>query len=185
MEITETKLPGVLVFTPRRFGDNRGYFMETFSLRKYFPDAKPLPDFVQDNESFSAAQYTVRGLHYQAPPHAQDKLVRVIKGSVFDIAVDIREGSPTYGHWVGETLSAENMKQLLVPKGFLHGFMTLEPDTLVAYKVTDYYDGPSDGAVRWDSPSLGIHWPEHNSCAVLSDKDAAAPDFADFKTPFV
>ena len=185
MEITETKLQGVLVFTPRRFGDNRGYFMETFSLRKYFPDATHAPDFVQDNESFSAAQYTVRGLHYQAPPHAQDKLVRVIKGSVFDVAVDIREGSPTYGLWVGETLSADNMKQLLVPKGFLHGFMTLEPDTLVAYKVSDYYDGASDGAVRWDSPSLGIKWQGEASKAVLSDKDAAAPDFADFQTPFV
>lgn len=183
MEIVETALPGVKIFIPKRFSDSRGFFSETYTDHKYVPHTDGLK-FVQDNESLSHKIYTVRGLHYQAPPFAQDKLVRVVSGRIFDVAVDVRSGSQTYAKWVGAELSAENGKQLLVPAGFLHGFMTLEPDTLVNYKVTNVYDGPSDGAVHWASPSLGINWPAGPDKAVLSDKDAAAQLFEDFKTPF-
>jgi len=140
-------------------------------------------DFVQDNHSLSAQVGTVRGLHFQSPPHAQDKLVRCGRGWLFDVAVDIRKGSPTYGQWVGEELSFANGKQLLVPKGFLHGFMTLEPDTEIIYKCSDYYAPECDGAVRWDS--CGIDWPLDVAAPVLSDKDKVAPLLADFDSPFV
>lgn len=140
-------------------------------------------DFVQDNHSLSAQVGTVRGLHFQAPPHAQDKLVRCGKGRLYDVAVDIRKGSPTYGQWLGEELSFENGKQLLVPKGFLHGFMTLEPDTEIIYKCSDYYAPECDGAVRWDS--CGIDWPLDVAEPVLSEKDKVAPLLADFDSPFV
>ncbi|MEM8920889.1 MAG: dTDP-4-dehydrorhamnose 3,5-epimerase, partial [Pseudomonadota bacterium] len=140
--------------------------------------------FVQDNESCSRDRYTVRGLHYQAPPFAQDKLVRVVKGRIFDVAVDVRSASSTYGRWVGVELSEENGKQLLAPKGFLHGFMTLEPHTIVAYKVTNFYDAASDGAVYWASPELDIDWPAGEGQAVLSSKDEDARRFADFDSPF-
>lgn len=183
MEVTQTGIPDVKIFTPRRFEDNRGYFAETYNQAK-FDALLPGLTFVQDNESYSEKKHTVRGLHYQAPPHAQDKLVRVVKGRILDIAVDIRKGSPTYGKWVSEELSADNGKQLLAPKGFLHGFMTLEPETLVAYKVTNLYHGPSDGAVYWASPELGIDWPVAEAEAVLSDKDVRAPHFENFDSPF-
>ena len=183
MEVTETTIPGVLVFKPRRFADSRGYFTETYTKSKFDPHLPGLT-FVQDNESYSKDAYTVRGLHYQAPPHAQDKLVRVIKGAILDIVVDIRSGSPSFGQSVSAELTAKNGEQLLAPKGFLHGFMTLEPDTIVAYKVTDFYNAAADGAVHWASPSLKLSWPTGPDKAVLSDKDAAAPDFKDFKSPF-
>lgn len=137
-------------------------------------------DFVQDNHSYSADVGTVRGLHYQAPPHAQDKLVRCSRGAIFDVAVDVRVGSRTFGQWVGVELTAENGKQLFVPKGFLHGFVTREPDTEVQYKVTDIYAPECDGSVRWDS--LGINWGVR--APVLSEKDAAAPSFDDWQSPF-
>ena len=184
MDVAATALADVKVFTPKVFEDNRGYFTETYNAAR-FDDHAPGLTFVQDNESYSRAAYTVRGLHYQAPPHAQDKLVRVLKGAIFDVAVDIRTGSPTFGQWVGETLSAENKKQLLVPVGFLHGFMTLEPDTLVAYKVTRHYDAAADGAVFWASPELDIKWPAGAEGAVLSDKDASARGFSSFQSPFL
>ena len=139
-------------------------------------------DFVQDNHSVSSTVGTVRGLHFQSPPHAQDKLVRCGRGSLFDVAVDIRKNSPTYGQWVGEELSFENGKQLLVLAGFLHGFMTLEPDTEIVYKCTDYYAPECDGAVRWDS--CGIDWPVDSITPVLSEKDEAAQTLADFSSPF-
>ena len=183
MDVTETRLPDVKVFKPRIFEDSRGYFTETYTQSKFDTHVSGLT-FVQDNESYSRKIYTVRGLHYQAPPFAQDKLVRVLRGSVFDVAVDVRSGSPTFGQWVGEELSHTNGCQLLVPKGFLHGFMTLEPDTIVAYKVTAHYDGASDGAVHWASETLGIDWPAGPDQAVLSDKDAAAPPFDTFNSPF-
>ncbi len=183
MDVEETIICDVKIFIPRIFDDSRGYFFESYTKRT-FDYHSPGLTFVQDNESYSKEVYTVRGLHYQRPPHAQDKLVRVLKGRIFDVVVDIRTGSPTYGQWVGEELSSANKKQLLAPKGFLHGFMTLEPDTIVAYKVTDFYDGPSDGAVYWASPSLNIDWPGPKDAAVLSDKDAAAPSFDKFHTPF-
>lgn len=183
MDMRETEIPDVKVFTPKRFADNRGYFMETFTKNK-FDALAPGLDFVQDNESYSKEVFTVRGLHYQAPPFAQDKLVRVLAGRVLDVVVDVRKGSPTFGKWVGEELSAKNGAQLLAPKGFLHGFMTLEPDTVVAYKVTAFYDGPSDGAVFWASPGLGISWPVGQGKAILSDKDLKAQAFEAFQSPF-
>lgn len=139
-------------------------------------------DFVQDNHSLSAQAGTVRGLHFQAPPHAQAKLVRCGRGRLFDVAVDIRKGSPNYGQWFGAELSFENGKQLLIPTGFLHGFMTLEPDTEISYKCSDYYAPECDGAVRWDS--CGIDWPLSGIAPVLSEKDAKAPLLADFDSPF-
>ncbi len=181
MQVEQTAVPGVLVLTPARFGDARGFFSESWNKQRMAEHGIDL-DFVQDNHSLSAAVGTVRGLHFQAPPHAQDKLVRCGRGALFDVAVDIRTGSPTYGHWVGVELSAENGKQLLVPKGFLHGFITTEPNTEICYKCTDYYAPDCDGAVRWDS--CGIDW-GFEGTPVLSDKDVAAPALADFDSPFV
>jgi len=183
MLVDLTDIAGVLCLTPRRFGDARGFFSESWNRRTLEEAGVHLPEFVQDNHSLSAQVGTVRGLHFQSPPHAQDKLVRCGKGRLFDVAVDVRKGSPTYGHWVGEELSFENGKQLLVPKGFLHGFMTLEPDTEIIYKCSDYYAPECDGAVRWDS--CGIDWPLDVAAPVLSDKDKIAPLLADFDSPFV
>lgn len=183
MQIEDTSLPGVKILTPKRFGDARGFFSESWS-RKVLADHGINMDFVQDNHSMSAQVGTVRGLHFQAPPDAQDKLVRCGQGALFDVAVDIRKGSPTYGQWFGIELTAENGKQLLVPKGFLHGFSTRAPDTEIIYKCTDYYAPQSDGAVRFDDPDIGIDWGIEGE-AVLSDKDAAAPLLKDFDSPFV
>ncbi|MEO0749184.1 MAG: dTDP-4-dehydrorhamnose 3,5-epimerase, partial [Pseudomonadota bacterium] len=155
MQIEHTNLPGVLILTPARFGDARGFFSESWNKKRMEEHGIDM-EFVQDNHSISGEADTLRGLHYQSPPHAQDKLVRCGQGRVFDVAVDIRVGSPTYGQWTGAELSAENGKQLLVPKGFLHGFVTREPNTEVLYKCTDYYAPECDGAVRWGS--CGIEW---------------------------
>jgi dTDP-4-dehydrorhamnose 3,5-epimerase len=184
MQITQTSLPGVLLLVPRRFGDDRGFFAETWS-RRVLSEAGIDIDFVQDNHSLSATPGTVRGLHFQSPPHAQDKLVRCGRGVLYDVAVDVRRGSPTYGHWVGYELSAENGHQLLIPKGFLHGFMTCAPDTEIVYKCSDFYAPDCDGAVRWDDPDLGIDWPLGGNAPVLSAKDAGAPLMAGFTSPFV
>lgn len=183
MQIEETALPGVLILTPKRFGDDRGFFSESWNRKLLAGHGIDL-DFVQDNHSLSAAENTVRGLHFQAPPFAQDKLVRCGQGVIFDVAVDIRKGSPTYGKWVGAELSAQNGRQLLVPKGFLHGFSTRTPGAEVIYKCTDYYAPEADGAVRFDDPAIGIDW-GLSGPAVLSDKDAAAPLLGDFDSPFV
>ncbi len=182
MQIEKTALPGVLILTPARFGDARGFFSESWN-RKVLADHGLDLEFVQDNHSLSGAVNTVRGLHFQAPPHAQDKLVRCGRGALFDVAVDIRKGSPTFGQWVGVDLSAENGRQLLVPKGFLHGFASRAPGTEIIYKCTDYYAPECDGAVRFDDPGLGIGWGLSGS-AVLSDKDRAAQSWADFDSPF-
>ncbi|MBO9444130.1 dTDP-4-dehydrorhamnose 3,5-epimerase [Phaeobacter italicus] len=181
MQIEETGLPGLKVLTPARFGDSRGFFSESWNRRRMAEQGLDL-DFVQDNHSLSRAPGTLRGLHFQSPPAAQDKLVRCGQGALFDVAVDIRKGSPSYGAWFGIELSAENGKQLLVPKGFLHGFVTRVPDTEVIYKCTDYYAPECDGAVAWDS--CGINW-GFDGPPVLSEKDAAAPALADFDSPFV
>lgn len=141
-------------------------------------------DFVQDNHSMSAMPGTLRGLHYQRPPHAQDKLVRCSRGAIFDVAVDIRRGSPSYGKWLGVELTAANGKQLVVPKGFLHGFVTRLPDTEVQYKCSDLYAPDCDGGIRWDDPAIGIDW-ELTQAPVLSAKDKDAPLLADFVSPFV
>ena len=183
MQIQTTTIPSVLVLVPRRHGDNRGFFSETWNRRTLSLSGIDLPEFVQDNHSISAAPMTVRGLHYQSPPHAQGKLVRCARGRLMDVAVDVRRGSPTYGQSVSEELSFENGRQLWIPAGFLHGFATLEPDTEIVYKCTDHYAPDCDGAVRFDS--LDINWGLDLSQAVLSDKDARAPAFADWSSPFV
>ncbi|WP_420861690.1 dTDP-4-dehydrorhamnose 3,5-epimerase [Algirhabdus cladophorae] len=184
MKVEQTQLSGVFILTPNRFGDARGFFSESYSKR-VMADAGFDYDFVQDNHSVSAQIGTVRGLHFQSPPHAQDKLVRCGQGALFDVAVDIRKGSPTYGKWVGAELTAENGKQLMVPAGFLHGFSTRAPNTEIIYKCTDYYAPECDGAVRFDCPDIGIDWGLNGVDAVLSAKDAAAPTLADFDSPFV
>ncbi len=179
MQLEQTALEGVLVLTPQRFGDARGWFSETWNEASARDLGLNLL-FCQDNHSFSAAKGTLRGLHYQRPPMAQDKLVRCTRGAIFDVAVDVRAGSSRFGAWVGVELTPENGKQLLVPKGFLHGFLTLTEDTEVQYKCTNPYAPDCDGAVAWDS--VGIDWPFPP--ASLSAKDAAAPAFADWQTPF-
>jgi dTDP-4-dehydrorhamnose 3,5-epimerase len=184
MLIEETPLPGLLVLTPARHGDARGWFTETWNRRSLAARGIEI-DFVQDNLSRSQAAGTLRGLHYQAPPHAQAKLVRCARGRLYDVAVDIRRGSPGYGRWFGIELAPETGRQLLIPAGFLHGFVTREPETEIAYKCSDYYAPESDGAVRWDS--CGIDWgldETLDGAPVLSDKDAGAVGFADFDSPF-
>ncbi len=183
LEVQKTEIDGVLLLTPKRFGDARGFFVETWNAERY-RQAGVNHVFVQDNHSYSVEAGTVRGLHYQAPPRAQGKLVRVLRGAVTDVAVDVRRGSPTYGRHVRALLSAENGAQLFVPAGFLHGFATLEAHTDVAYKVTDFYSQAHDGAVIWNDPALAIDWGVDPARAVLSDKDAKAARFADFRTPF-
>jgi len=181
--IEKTKLAGALQITPPRYGDSRGFFSETWNAQ-LLGDYGVNIDFVQDNQSLSRSVGTVRGLHFQSPPHAQDKLVRCGRGRLLDVAVDIRNGSPTYGECVAVELSAENGKQLLIPKGFLHGFVTLEPDTEILYKCSDYYAPECDGAIRFDDPDIGIDWNIAPDQAVLSEKDAAAPLFKDFDSRF-
>lgn len=180
MQIEKTDLPDLLILTPRRFGDSRGWFVETWNAARMREAGLDLA-FVQDNHSFSAQKGTLRGLHYQSPPRAQDKLVRCSRGAIWDVAVDARRGSPTYGRSVGVELSAENGRQLLVPKGFLHGFVTLTDDCEVQYKCTDLYSPQHDGSVRWDS--AGVNW-GFTGEPVLSEKDLAAPAFADWQSPF-
>jgi len=182
--VESTALPGVLLITPARFGDHRGFFSESWNRQRMIENGVDI-DFVQDNHSLSREVGTVRGLHFQSPPHAQAKLVRCGKGSLFDVAVDIRKGSPTFGRWIGEELSFENGKQLLIPAGFLHGFVTREPDTEIIYKCSDYYSPECDGAVRFDDPDIAIDWNMGDVAAVLSDKDTAAPFLKDFDSPFV
>lgn len=181
--IEPTDLHGVLIISPRRFSDDRGFFCETWNAGALAEHGINTV-FVQDNQSLSSTVGTIRGLHYQSPPHAQDKLVRCGRGALLDVAVDIRKDSPTYGEWIGVELSAENGKQLLIPKGFLHGFVTLEPDTEILYKCSDYYAPECDGAIRFDDADIGVDWGISPDKAVLSEKDAAAPFLKDFDSPF-
>ena len=188
MLVEDTPIAGLRIVTPRRFGDARGFFAETWSAR-LFEDVAPCIRFVQDNHSLSARAGTLRGLHYQSPPHAQGKLVRCGRGRIWDVAVDAREGSPSYGRWFGTELSAGNGRQLWIPEGFLHGFLSLSPDAEIVYKCTAFYEPAADGAVRWDS--CGIDWPlaeveggMPQRGPVISDKDAAAPAFARWASPF-
>ena len=180
MEVIETTLPGVLVLKPKRHGDMRGFFCESWN-RKRMHEAGLDVDFVQDNMSLSTEPGTLRGLHFQAPPHAQAKLVGCLRGRFLDAVVDARRGSPTYGQHMAIELSFENGLQLFVPAGFLHGFVTREPDTVIFYKVDNHYSATADGAVRWDS--CGIDW-GLDAGPVLSGKDSVAPAFADFDSPF-
>ena len=183
MKVERLAVPDVLLIEPRRFADARGFFSEVWS-RRALTDAGLDVEFVQDNHSLSTEVGVVRGLHYQMPPAAQGKLVRVVRGAILDIAVDIREGSASYGQHVARVLSAENWQQLWVPRGFAHGFCTLEPDTEVLYKVDAYYDRAADAGIAWDDPALGIEWPVDPAEAVLSEKDSRAPRLADIPPPF-
>lgn len=174
MQVTRTTIEGVLIFEPKLFGDARGFFMESFN-QKIFDDAVGgHTAFVQDNHSRSA-KGVLRGLHFQRAPHAQGKLVRCAAGAVFDVAVDIRRESPTFGQWVGVELNAENQRQLWIPAGLAHGFLVLSESADFLYKTTDYYAPQAEGAVRWDDPDLAIAWPEVGMAPLLSGKDAAAP----------
>jgi len=184
LQIESTALPGVVILTPRIFQDSRGSFSESWN-RKTLADLGISLDFVQDNHSVSQSVGTVRGLHCQAPPHAQDKLVRVAAGAILDVAVDVRVGSPHYGRHVIVELSADNARQLLVPAGFLHGFVTCTPNAVVLYKTSDFYSAECDMAVHFADPDLGIDWGTDTASAVLSDKDSRAPLFRDWKNPFV
>lgn len=183
LDMERTAIPDVVVLTPKRFGDDRGFFSEVFksdSFREMLGDWS----FVQDNHSLSPASGTIRGLHFQTEPHAQGKLVRVARGRVLDVAVDIRRSSPTFGRHVAVELSAANWKQLWVPPGFAHGFCTLDPDSEVLYKVTGYYAPANDFGLAFDDPALGIAWPVDPAAAVLSDKDRKHPRLADLTYAF-
>ena len=170
------------LFKPTRHGDHRGFFAETYSRSKYSELGIDV-EFVQDNHSLSREVGTLRGLHFQAPPHAQAKLVRCGRGAIFDVAVDIRRGSPTYGQWKGYELTAQNGEQLYIPVGFAHGFVTLEPDSEIFYKCSDYYAPKTEGAILWNDPDIGIDWPTEAE-PILSEKDAVAPLLSELESPF-
>ena len=176
MRFVPLKIPEIVLIEPQAFADERGFFFESFSAPRFAVGTGDSVDFVQDNHSQSR-RGVLRGLHFQRPPHAQGKLVRVVVGSVFDVAVDIRATSPTFGHWVGEILTAENKRQLWIPPGFAHGFLALEDGTEFLYKTTALYDKASEGAIRWDDPAIGIDWPLRD--VLLAPKDAAALLLAD------
>jgi len=175
--ITPLSIPEVLLITPKRHGDARGWFAETWS-RKAMVAAGLDHDFVQDNQAYNAKAGTVRGLHFQTAPHAQAKLVRAVRGAVFDVAVDVRQGSATYGQWVGARLTAEGGEQILVPRGFAHGYCTLSDDCELAYKVDGLYSPANEGGLLWNDPDIGIDWPIEGE-AILSDKDLILPRLKD------
>ncbi|MGQ0673039.1 MAG: dTDP-4-dehydrorhamnose 3,5-epimerase [Hyphomicrobium sp.] len=183
MKIESLAIPDVKLLTPRTFRDDRGSFTETWNEQAWAA-AGLTGRFVQDNHAWSRAKGTLRGLHFQKPPTAQDKLVRAIRGSVLDVAVDIRHGSPTFGQHVSAVLSAENGVQIWVPKGFAHGYVTLEPDAEVVYKVTDYYSPADDAGIQWDDPALGIDWGVTRASAVVSDKDGQLPPLSSLAPVF-
>lgn len=183
MNIRALELEGVLEIVPIKHEDGRGFFSETWS-HSAFANAKIDLNFVQDNHSLSSAPGTLRGLHFQVPPFAQSKLVRVVRGAIFDVAVDIRKGSPTFGRWAGIELTRERWNQLLVPAGFAHGFITLMPETEVVYKVDAVYSRDHDRSINYDDPSIGIQWPAENKPFHISEKDRIAPMLADIDTGF-
>lgn len=183
MIVKPTDLSDVKEVVPARFGDHRGYFSEVFK-EGWFRENVAHVGFVQDNQSLSREVGTLRGLHFQLEPFAQGKLVRVLNGAIFDVAVDIRTGSPDYGRWVGVTLTAEEGNQLWIPAGFAHGFLTLQPDTLIHYKVTAPYSAVHDRGLRWNDPSIGIAWPDVSAGVTLSAKDEVQPFLADMEPAF-
>jgi dTDP-4-dehydrorhamnose 3,5-epimerase len=183
MDIKTTLIPGVIVIKPVRNFDVRGHFAETYN-KQAFCAAGITVSFVQDNVSFSLKRGTIRGLHFQLPPSSQAKLVYVVHGSIFDVAVDLRAGSPTYGRWIAERLTAEKGEQMFIPRGLAHGFCTLEPNAEVAYKVDDYYAPDADSGLLWNDPTLAIDWPITAENAVVSDRDRKLGRFDDFVTPF-
>jgi len=182
MKITATDLPEVMLIEPKVFRDNRGFFYESFNQNSFDASVGQKTSFVQDNHSRST-RGVLRGMHYQLPPRQQGKLVRVTRGAVFDVAVDLRRNSDRYGDWVGVEISEENGRQLWIPAGFAHGFLVLSESADFLYKTTDYYSPQYERSFRWDDPAVGIEWPRADAGLVISDKDAAAPDFAD-ATPF-
>lgn len=184
MLIEQTPLAGLFLITPERFGDNRGFFAELYSARALANHGVNTV-FLQDNHSVSGQAGTVRGLHFQAPPYAQAKLVRCGRGALFDVAVDIRKGSDTYGQWFGAELSFDNGAQLYIPAGFAHGFATLTDDTEIVYKCSDFYAPQAEGALRFDDPDINIDWHLNGMNPILSAKDAVAPCLAAFQSPFV
>lgn len=181
MEILQTKILDLLLIKPKVFKDHRGFFLEFYS-EKIFRERGITTPFVQDNHSLSVKKGVLRGLHFQLPPHAQAKLVRVIHGAVFDVAVDLRKESSTYGKWQGFELTAENFNMLYVPRGFAHGYCTLEDNTEFMYKCDNFYHPESDTGLRWNDPTLNINWPVKDT--ILSDKDKDTPFFKDFESPF-
>lgn len=185
MRVQETGLPGLIVLEPKVFRDERGFFVETYNKERA-AGVGLFADFVQDNHAMSVSPGVLRGLHFQKPPMAQAKLVRVTKGAVFDVAVDLRQGSPTQGRWYGVTLTADNFLQLFVPRGFAHGYLTLAPNTEFLYKVDNLYSPENDAGLAWDDPELGIDWPDipGGGAPILSDKDRQLPGFGGFTSPF-
>jgi dTDP-4-dehydrorhamnose 3,5-epimerase len=181
LELKRTEIEDVILLEPTVFGDERGYFLESFSLQRWTNLFQKAPAFVQDNESMSQ-KGVLRGLHFQQEPYAQGKLVRVVKGAVLDVAVDIRSGSPTYGQHITAKLTGENKNQIYVPPGFAHGFVTLEDDTIFSYKCTNYYNKESEGGLMWNDPDLNIDWGVADP--ILSEKDTAYVRFAEFNSPF-
>ena len=179
MQLTETTIPAIKLLTPKKHGDHRGFFSETFNRNTFRELTGVDADFVQDNQSLSVEKGVVRGLHYQLPPTAQAKLVRVTRGAILDVAVDIRRGSPTFGKHVAAVISAENWRQIFVPVGLAHGFVTLEANTEVLYKVTAYYSPKDERGIRWNDPKLAIDWGISEAAAVLSEKDRKYPTLAD------
>ena len=189
MEFERTGIDGLILVKPRAIGDERGFFMESFRQDKLQAELDKVGlsvNFVQDNQARSAKAGVLRGLHFQTPPHAQAKYLGVSSGAVFDVAVDLRRASPTFGKWRSFILSADNRHRLFIPAGFAHGYLTLEPDTEVIYKVDDYYAADCDSGIAWDDPQLAVNWPIHEfgGAPVLSEKDRVLPKLADFKSPF-
>jgi dTDP-4-dehydrorhamnose 3,5-epimerase len=183
MNVTPLSIPDVKILEPERFGDQRGFVSEIYT-RRTFAEFGIEMEFVQDNHSLSRPKGTIRGLHYQSPPFAQDKLIRVIRGSILDVAVDLRRGSPTYGKHVAAVISTKAWNQILIPVGFAHGFCTLEADTEIIYKLTNYYSPEHDRGVLWNDPELGIEWPVAEEMCVLSPKDQRLPRLRDIVSPF-
>jgi dTDP-4-dehydrorhamnose 3,5-epimerase len=184
LEVLRLAIPDVIELVPKRFGDERGYFSEIYNKQRFAEETGETIDFIQTNQSLSADKATLRGLHFQAPPFAQTKLVWTVRGAVFDVAVDIRRGSPTYGKWASVLLSAERGNQILVPAGFAHGFLTLEPDTIVQYQVDNPYAPAHDRGIRWDDPGIAVSWPLAGAVPTLSKRDAVFPYLDEIETPF-
>jgi len=185
VKITPLAIPEVLLITPTRHGDERGWFSETFRQSALDEFGFQGGAFVQDNHARSTRRGVLRGLHFQRPPFAQDKLVCCLKGAMFDVAVDLRQGAPTYGRWVGETLSAENGRQLLIPKGFAHGYCTLTEDCEVTYKVTAYYAPQAEGTLRWNDPTVAVDWPLAEADVFVNNRDASARLLGETSSPFI
>jgi dTDP-4-dehydrorhamnose 3,5-epimerase len=184
LEVRRLAIPDVIELVPKRFGDDRGYLSEVYNKQRFAEETGLAIDFIQINQSFSVGTATLRGLHFQAPPFAQTKLVAAVTGAAFDVAVDIRQGSPTFGKWAAVTLSSEKGNQVLVPAGFAHGFLTLAPGTIMQYQVDSPYSPRHDGGVRWDDPALAIDWPRGGAIPTLSKRDSAFPRLSEITSPF-